>query len=211
VAADSERLLVLLNLSGNKLTGGLLPRVLASHCLARVGGSSAFRRPARFGSWLLEVVYSRRTHAPGVLLLCFQSHLCCCCCSCCSCQPAVSQPACALDAPSAILQPVVTQVTTHPPLAAAAAACAGPLSPSVTSTAPHLSFLDLSHNGLSGSLEAFAAALAPTNQLLQVMVGGAEAHVAHVPPTFESCGCQVQNLFIVLLHWLEQANLDATP
>ncbi|KAF6261650.1 hypothetical protein COO60DRAFT_743957 [Scenedesmus sp. NREL 46B-D3] len=45
---------------------------------------------------------------------------------------------------------------------------AGPLSASVASAARHLSFLDLSHNSLSGSLEAFAAALAPTNQLLQV-------------------------------------------
>jgi hypothetical protein len=42
------------------------------------------------------------------------------------------------------------------------------LSASVTSAAPHLSFLDLSHNGLSGSLQAFAAALTPSNQLLQV-------------------------------------------
>ncbi|WIA31462.1 hypothetical protein OEZ86_002357 [Tetradesmus obliquus] len=44
----------------------------------------------------------------------------------------------------------------------------GPLSSSVTSAAPHLSFLDLSHNGFSGSLAAFADALTPSNQLLQV-------------------------------------------
>lgn len=44
--------------------------------------------------------------------------------------------------------------------------------------APHLSFLDLSHNALFGSLDAFAAALKPTNQMLQInlshnrLVGG---------------------------------------
>lgn len=46
--------------------------------------------------------------------------------------------------------------------------CSGPLSPSVAAEAPHLSFLDLSHNDLSGTLDEFAAALKPTNQILQI-------------------------------------------
>lgn len=62
-------------------------------------------------------------------------------------------------------------------ISAVAVAAAGTL-PVSLAVAPHLSFLDLSHNQLLGGLDTFAAALKPTNQMLQInlshnkLVGG---------------------------------------